>query len=97
MVKSYKIKVNSLIIEEVHHLLMKLGYVPYKELEFYKEVETRAFYAEPDRYFGFFSTDGKKCRPVIEYDSDEGMGFYDSCENIEITLGQLREMVKFKC
>lgn len=97
MVKSYKIKVNSLIIEEVYHLLMQLGYVPYKELEFYKEVETKAFYAEPDRYFGFFSTDGKKCRPVIEYDSDKDMGFYNSCENVEITLGQLREMVKFKC
>lgn len=96
MVKSYKIKVNSLIIEEVYHLLMKLGYEPYREVEFYKEVEANAFYAEPDRY-GLFSMNSKKGHPVIEYDNGEDMSFYNSCENVEITLDQLREMVKFKC
>lgn len=96
MVKSYKIKVNSLIIEEVYHILMKLGYEPYREVEFYKEVEANAFYAEPDRY-GLFPRNGKKGYPVIEYDNNESMEFYNSCENVEITLDQLREMVKFKC
>lgn len=90
--KNYKILVTSDIIPEVLGLFESLGYHPYNNVNFYIEQKANAFYAEEDSFS--FITGG--CGYAVKYTADESIDYYNKCENTEITLAELRSLVKTK-
>lgn len=90
--ENYKILVTSDIIPEVLELFKSLGYHAYNSVDFYLEEGTSAFYAEEDRFS--FITGGRGY--VVEYTAGESVDYYNKCENTEITLAELRSLVKAK-
>lgn len=90
----YKIEIlNDSEIGEVLELFIKLGYTPYQDVGFYLDNDAKFFFAEKNKFSCFLSSGNDY---PVEYCSSYGREYFDDCENQEINLEQLREMVAHK-
>lgn len=90
----YKIEIlDNSEINEILELFIKLGYTPYQDADFYLNNNAKFFFAEKNKFFYFVSLVNDY---PVEYCSSCELQYFNSNENQEINLEQLREMVNYK-